>query len=279
MLIYPPLASPAYSRGRIRNPNLTPAQRHRRHKKYWKRKMRRHDALLNSFISPLAIYIGYQGLVPRHLQDPETRPEMRRYIADCNAVFYHSFWSSRTAYLNLLDGQSEVDPKVPRRIGMARDNAIIREGGHGYFKLKNLHTVMLPTLFRWFTHGFLRYAFRVLEEKSIRRASGEWSLMYPEELQAAFPSIDIRKNGTYRACYLVNCLRGDSGVVNELRVYSQNYTPVFRIMIELVKPEGIPEVCRPWWSSRLVPLPPYRMDLSKPVTELDEEGLPKVPIT
>jgi len=26
-------------------------------------------------------------------------------------------------------------------------------------------------------------------------------------------------------------------------------------------------------------LPPYRMDLSKPVTELDEEGLPKVPIT
>jgi len=140
-------------------------------------------------------------------------------------------------------------------------------------------TVMLPTLFRWFTQGFLRYAFMVLEEKSVRRASGEWSLMYPEELQAAFPSIDIRKNGTYRACYLVNCLRGDSGAVNELRVYSQNYTPVFRIMIELVNPEGIPEVCQPWWTSRTVPLPPYRMDLSKPVTELDEDGLPKVPIT
>ena len=277
MLIYPPFPSPAYMRGRRYNPNLTTPQRHRRHKKYWKRKMKRHDALLNTFISPLAIYVGYQGLIPTHLQNPDTRPEIRRYIAECNAVFYHSCWSSRADYLRLLDGQSEVNPRMPRRIGTAKDNAIIMEGGYGYFRLKNRHTVMLPTLFRWFTQGFLRYAFMALEEKSVRRASGEWSLMYPEELQAAFPSIDIRKNGTYRACYLVNCLRGDSGVVNELRVYSQNYTPVFRIMIELVNPEGIPEVCQPWWTSRTVPLPPYRMDLSKPVTELDEDGLPKTP--
>jgi len=154
---------------------------------------------------------------------------------------------------------------------------MIPVGEQGYLRLKNHHTIMLPTFYRWFNQGYLRYAYRVLEEKSIRRASGVWSIMYPEELQAAFQSIDFRQNGTFRACYLVHCLRSESGLVKEVRIFSQNYTPIFRILVELVAPECVPEVCQPWWSRQKVSLPPYRWDFSKPVTELDEDGLPKTP--
>jgi len=64
--------------------------------------------------------------------------------------------------------------------------------------------------------------------------------------------------------------------LNEVRIYSPTYAPVFRITIELEKSDVVPKNCQKWWNSRELPLPPYRFDLFEPVKAVDEDGLPVV---
>jgi|GEM_PF-6477285 len=277
-MIYPPTASPAYSRARILKPNITATERQRRKRKDWKKKMRRHDALVyGSFISPAAAFMARLGLIPSHFDNPHTKQELRNFVDECNAVFFHATWARPSDYMAIINGPSELIPKLPRLLRAVKCNEASLEHSprRDLTALKNGHTICINSLRRWFTHGFTRFMFKVIEERSVKRCSGEWAVMYPFEMKEAFPSIRFeRKN--YRKWYLVQVLRNETGLLTEVRVFSPTYAPVLRMEIQLREHAVVPENCQKWWNSRDLPMPPYRFDLSKEVTELDEAGLPVV---
>ena len=278
-MLFPPRTPDYYNFSRHIKPGLTAAQRHRRQKKQFKRKMRRHDALLyGSFISPAAIFTARLGLLPRHLEGPYTKKEIRMYIDECNTVFYHSAWARRSDYLAVINGSSEIVLKLPRCLRAPKKQDLRQEElfKSDLCRLQNGYNLSIPIFRRWFRQGFKRYMYKVIEEHSIQRCGGEWAVMYPEEMAASFPSINFEKKN-YRKWYLVQGVRDENGLLNEVRIFSSSYAPVFRMEIQLEKSAVVPEDCRNWWTRQDLPLPPHRMNLFEPVKELDDDGLRKVP--
>ena len=280
-MIYPPLASPAYSRARILKPNLTAAQRRRRKKKDWKKKMRRHNALLyNSFISPAAAFMARLGLIPRHFDDPYTKQELRNFLDECNSVFYGSTWARPSEYLAVLNGPSEVHPKLPRLLRAVKCHEVSQEhfSRTDLTVLKNGHIISINSFRRWHTHGFTRFMFKVIEEKSVKRCCGEWAVMFPFEMKEAFPSISFEKKN-YRKWYLVQVVRDETGLLTEVRVFSPTYAPVLRMELELKEHAVVPENCQKWWTSQDLPMPTDWDNLNGPVTEEEPMGPLLPPLT
>jgi len=273
-MLYPPHTPACYNFSRPRRQNLTLPQLRRRQRKQEKRKQARHQKLLyGSFISPAAAFMARLGLIPRHFDDPYSKQELRNFVDECNSLFYGSTWARPSEYLSVLNGPSEVDPKLPRLLRAVKCHEVSLEHSSrtDLTVLKNGHTISINSFRRWHTHGFTRFMFKVIEERSVKRCSGEWAVMYPFEMKDAFPSIRFeRKN--YRKWYLVQVLRNETGLLTEVRVFSPTYAPVLRMEIQLREHAVVPENCQKWWNSQDLPLPTDWDNLRGPVTEAEPMG-------
>ena len=251
-MLYPVKSSPAHSKDYAKKKHVTKSERIDNCRLAAKRRQKRHDALFNRFISPAAAFMGRLGLVHPHMGDPQTKTQIKRYVDECNALFYHSVWAKPSEYTSVMDGPPQVIPELPHKMCHQVEDPGFRIED-GMVKLMNQRVISVPKLKRWFTHGFTRFMFKVIEERSIKRCNGEWSLMYPYEVKEAFPNLVIAHCYT-RIEYLVLLSRNRNGVISEIGFYSNTYSPLFRLEIELDN-SVIPDACKKWWNSRDVPLP------------------------
>ena len=269
-MLYPPATPLNYFKRKLRNPNLTLPQRIRRMRKQAKRKIERHEKLFRELISPAAISVARVGFIPPHLENPVSKQEVRRFIDECNAAFFYAIWADRGDCLNVMNGAPEIAPKLPgcprpMNGGDASQEALRPD----LAPLLNAHALCLPALRNWFVWGRARYFYKTIYQKSIKRAAGEWSVMYPFEMKEAFPSVSFEK-GNYRQWYLVQCVRDPNGAIYEIRVYSSSYAPLFRMECKLAEGAVIPEKYQDWWNDRLNTLPPYRKQDQEDLRRMDE---------
>ena len=241
----------------VQKKNPVPDDVRRRRDNYNLRaRIQRHNDLLNTFISPGAIAVARLGLVPKHLDAPFTRAEIKKYITECNTIFYHSTWAKPNSSKDVMNGPI-FDLDLPR-LKMPISPDLERPATDGLIKLENKYVMSIKDLQRWFYQGFKRYMFKVIHENTLYSCGGEWALMYESEILASFPELLIYP-GRKRIWYLVQITRDTDLSIIEVSIYSPDYYPILSIGTTLGEGSVIPEEYRAWWNQAVLPLPPDRI--------------------